>query len=374
MKILHVITSLGDGGAEGVLYRLCHYDTSACHIVVCLMDEGKYGALLRKDGIELLCLNMLPGKIDLSAMWTLFKYFRLSKPDVVQTWMYHADFVGGVLARLAGITSVFWNIRQSGFDVDKSKKSTLLLAKFCARLSGVVPRGIISCSHNGARNHSDLGYKSSAMTVISNGYDLDFFSVNDLLACEFRNELKITPETLLLGMVARFHPQKDHLGLISALSIVKSRIQNFKFVLIGADLTSMNRQLIEKIKFLELESNILLLGQRTDIHVVMNGIDINVLSSAFGEGFPNVLAEAMACATPCIATDVGDSALIIGSTGWIVPPSNPQALANAILKAAEEKLNKIKEWSDRKVACRNRITKHFGIKSLITNYHQVWGK
>ncbi len=374
MKVLHVITSLNDGGAEGVLYRLCHYDTSTSHIVVCLMDEGKYGPLLRKDGIELFCLNMSAGKVSFSALWSLYKYIRLIKPDVVQTWMYHADFIGGIISRFAGIKSVFWNIRQSGFDKDKSKKSTIILAKLCAHLSGILPKGIICCAHKAARLHSDLGYKSSQMTVISNGYDLNFFSVNDLLACEFRSELMIDPKTLLLGMVGRFHPQKDHFGLLRALSIVKSSIQDFKFVLVGLDLNRNNRRLNNEINYFGLEQNILLLEQRVDIPLVMNGIDINVLSSAFGEGFPNVIAEAMACGTPCVATDVGDSAFIVGNTGWIIPPSNPQALANAILRAVEEKQTKKQTWSARKVACRNRIKEHFGIETFIRNYHKVWVK
>ncbi len=374
MKVLHVITCLYDGGAEGVLYRLCHYDTSTSHVVISLMDEGKYGPLLRKEGIKLFCLNMSAGKISFSALWLLFKYIRLIKPDVVQTWMYHADFIGGVIARLAGIKSVFWNIRQSQFDVEKSKKSTILLAKLCARLSGIVPKHIICCAHEAARVHYDLGYKSSQITVVSNGYDLDFFRINDLFACKFRSEIMVDPGTLLLGMVGRFHPQKDHFGLLRALSIIKSSIQDFKFVLVGPDMNISNMRLNNEINYLGLEQNILLLEQRVDIPVVMNGIDINILSSAFGEGFPNVIAEAMACGTPCVATDVGDTAFIVGNTGWIIPPGNPQALANAILKAVEEKLTKKQTWSARKMACRNRIKEHFGIETFLTNYHQVWGK
>ena len=374
MKVLHVITTLNDGGAEGVLYRLCHYDTSTSHVVVCLMDEGKFGPLLRKDGVELFCLNMSASKVSFSTLWSLFKFIRLIKPDVVQTWMYHADFIGGLIARFAGIKSVFWNIRQSNFDEEKSNKTTILLAKLCALLSGIVPRGIICCAHQAARVHSDLGYKASQMTVVSNGYDLNFFSVNDLLAYEFRSELMIDPETLLLGMVGRFHPQKDHFGLLRALSIVKSSIQDFKFVLVGLGLNRINKQLNNEINYLGLEQNILLLEQRVDIPLVMNGIDINVLSSAFGEGFPKVIAEAMACGTPCVATDVGDSAFIVGNTGWIIPPNNPLAMANAILRAAEEKLTNKHNWSARKKACRNRIKDHFGIETFIRNYHKVWGK
>jgi glycosyltransferase involved in cell wall biosynthesis len=374
MVVLHIITGLNDGGAEGVLYRLCHFDVSTRHVVVSLMGQGKYGSLLKKDGVEVICLDMEAGKISLSALWLLFRQLRTIKPDVVQTWMYHADLLGGVISRLAGIKSVFWNIRQSAFDASESKNTTILVAKVCALLSGFIPKGIICCGHDVARFHSEFGYKTSRITVVSNGYDLNSFCVNDLKRCEFRQELMVDPEKILLGMVGRFHPQKDYFGLLKALSIVKSSISDFKIALVGFDLINSNKSLKNEVKNLGLEENIFLLGQRTDIPVVMNGIDIKVLSSAFGEGFPNVIAEAMACGTPCVATDVGDTAVIVAGTGWVVPAKDPQLLAKGILDAVQEMLTNNEAWSARKVACSYRIKNHFGMESFIRSYHLVWGQ
>ena len=106
MKILHIITGLNDGGAEAVLYRLCKFDSAHKHIVVSLMVEGKYGPLLKELGVKLYCLNMPAGRIRFSGMIKLFKLLRQHKPDVIQTWMYHADLIGGVVGRLAGIKNI----------------------------------------------------------------------------------------------------------------------------------------------------------------------------------------------------------------------------------------------------------------------------
>ncbi len=370
--ILHIITGLGDGGAEAVLYRLCKYDYSATHIVVSLMDEGKYGALLKAEGIEVFCLGLPTGKISLSALWRLHKLIKSRKFNVIQTWMPHADLIGGVIARLASVKNVFWNIRHTTLEPGKSKKSTILIAKLCARLSGFVPRGIVCCAEEAARVHSELGYQQSKVTVIGNGYDFTQFTENMELQNNFRTELNIEKSQILLGMVGRFDPQKDHLGLLKALSIVKQTVKDFRFALIGKQLNGDNAELVESINKLQLQNNVDLLEQRTDIPAVMNGMDVHVLSSAFGEAFPNVLAEAMACGTPCVTTDVGDAAVIVGETGWVVPPKNPEALAEAIIKAIEEKETAPQAWKARKQACRRRIVENFSIEKMIENYHRAW--
>lgn len=369
--ILHIISGLNNGGAEGVLYRLCKYDSKHQHVVVSMMNEGKYGPLLREAGVVMFCLNMPQGRVTFSGLWHLFKFVRQHKPDVVQTWMYHADLIGGVIARLAGMRNVFWNIRHTTLEPGKSKKSTILIAKLCAYLSGFIPKGIVCCAQEAVRVHSELGYKYSKMIVIGNGYDLDILNPNDDLAIRFKTELNIKTNTALLGMVGRFNPQKDHFGLLTALSMIKDRSSYFKVALIGSDLNSSNSALNDQIKKLGLEANLLLLDQRMDVPAIMNGLDIHVLSSS-SEGFPNVLAESMACGTPCVTTDVGDAAIIVGDTGWVVPPKDPQALANAILEAMEEQQNNPQAWQARKQACRQRIVDDFSIEKMLTRYYQAW--
>lgn len=373
MKIVHIITGLNDGGAEGVLYRLCKNDSKYKHSVISMMDEGKYGSLLRNFGVDVYCLNMNLGRIRIKNFLKLSKLLLELKPDIIQTWMYHADFFGGIVSRIVGFKNVFWNIRHTTLEPGDSKKSTILIAKLCARLSGIIPKGIICCAEEALRVHSEMGYKKPKMTVIANGYDMSLFKPSDELRLSFRNEFEFNSSILLLGMVGRFHPQKNHLGFLEALSITKKSFKDFKVLLIGRDLNRDNLILNNEIKKQNLESNILLLNQRSDIPAVMNALDINVLSSSSGEGFPNVLAEAMACGTPCVTTNIGDAALIVSDTGWVVPSNNSQALANAIIQAIEEINSGEQLWMLRKQNCRNHIIENFDIDKMIKSYHLTWG-
>jgi glycosyltransferase involved in cell wall biosynthesis len=371
MKIMHIITGLGDGGAEAALYRLCKFDSANKHIVVSLMDEGKYGPLLKELGFEVYCLNMPSGQIRFSALIEIFKLVRQENPKVVQTWMYHADLIGGVLARFSGVRNVFWGLHNTTLEKGKSKRSTIFICKFNAILSRWVPKKIIYCAEKSRQVHEQLGFKKSIGVVVPNGYDLDAFAPSLEFRIRFRREVNIDQNVFLIGHVGRFDPQKDHKNLILALGILKQKNKLFYSILVGTGVNNENYILNNLIDKNDLVNTVKLLGQRNDIPVVMNGLDIHVLSSS-AEAFPNVLAEAMACGTPCVTTNVGDAALIVSDTGWVVPPKNPQALADAILQAIEEKQNNPQAWLERKQACRNHIFENFSIAKIVKNYHRVW--
>jgi len=373
MKVVHIISNLNNGGAEGVLYRLCKSDTIQNHIVISMTGEGKYKLMLRNVGIDVYCLNMNNNRAYFKGFLKLLKLLRKLKPDIIQTWMYHADFFGGITARLLGFKNIFWNIRHTKLLPSESKKTTRILANISARLSGIIPKRIICCAEEALWVHSEMGYKKLKMTVIANGYDISLFKPCDKLRLSLRDELNLNLKTIILGMVGRFHPQKNHIGLLKALSIVKKLDYDFKFLLIGRDLNYDNLILESEIKRQNLESNILLLNQRSDMPAVMNALDINVLSSSSGEGFPNVLAEAMACGTPCVTTNIGDAALIVDDTGWVSPPNDPIGLSNAIIEAIEERSNDEELWTLRKQKCRDRIVENFSLDKMIKNYHLVWG-
>lgn len=370
MKIVHIITGLNNGGAEGVLYRLVTHDHANEHIVISMMDAGKYGPLLLNKGFELHCLNISQGKTSLKSSFKLYKLIKEINPDIVQTWMYHADLLGGVASRLAGVKKVFWNIRNSNFDGNHTKSSTIKTAKLNAKLSRIVPKKIISCAQGGVKAHTDLGYNEEKIVVIGNGYDLSTFKIDNNARDLVRDELNIGKNPII-GMVGRYDPQKNHKGLIEALKIVKEKGYIFDLLLVGRDLNNENRVLLEQIRKADLYQKTHLLDQRNDIPNIMNALDIHVLSSSYGEGFPNVIAEAMSCGTPCIATDVGDSAMIIGDSGWIVSENNSKELANAIIKSFQEKDNQQK-WAVKKESARKRILDNFDIQIMIENYNNVW--
>ena len=194
--------------------------------------------------------------------------------------------------------------------------------------------------------------------------------INKNQKIKFQKKIKLKKETPLIGKVARYDPQKDHLNLLSALSLIKSKNINFYCVLIGLNIDQKNITLMSEIKRLKLSKNVKLLGQNNNIPEVMNGLDLHILSSRYGEGFPNVVAESMACGTPCVATDIGDSKLIIGKTGWVVPPRNPFKLAKSIENALNEKSTN--KWNKRCKNVRLRIKKNFSIGNMIKSYNKVW--
>ncbi|MGP4715557.1 glycosyltransferase family 4 protein [Psychrobacter sp. T6-6] len=370
MKIVHIITGLDNGGAEGVLYRLVTHDTENEHIVISMMDAGKYGPLLLAKGISVHFLDMKSGKASLLAVIKLYKQLKNINPDIVQTWMYHADLIGGLTASIAGVKKIYWNIRQSNFDSSHTKLSTIKIANVCSKLSSTIPTKIISCSTKAVDEHIKLGYDKEKIVVIGNGYDLSIFKPDNSVCEEFRNTLGIG-QFPVLGMVGRYDPQKDHENLIQALSVVYSRGYKFDLLLVGKNLNEDNIELLSIINKYDLNNSIHLLDQRSDIQSIMNALDIHILSSAYGEGFPNVVAEAMACNTPCIVTDVGDSKLIVDKYGIVIEPRSTSELVEAIITLMNA-MSVEEEWAKLKEECSTHIGEHFSIEAMVSKYKEVW--
>ena len=368
MRIVHIITGLGDGGAEHALFKICKYDNSNKHFVISLKGPGKYFSLLKKIGIKAYYLNF-----SFFSLWKfiiLVKLIRSLKPDIVQTWLVHADFIGGIAARLAGIRNIIWNIRYSNIEIGKAKFTTVLIIRILSLISFLVPKSIITVSKKAKIIYEKIGYNRKIIKFIPNGYDLSILKINKYQKIKFKKKNKIKKETFLIGKVARYDSQKDHLNLLNALNLIKSKNINFCCVLIGFNVDKKNVKLKSEISKLKLTNHVKLLGQNDNISDVMNGLDLHVLSSRYGEGFPNVVAEAMACGTPCVVTDVGDSGLIVGKTGWVVPPKNSLMLAKAIENAFHE-VDTVK-WKKRCNKVRLRIKQNFGIGNMIRSYNNLW--
>lgn len=371
MKVLHVITSLNDGGAEAVLYRLITKNPEHNHRVVSLMDEGKYGPLLEDLGIRVFCLGMNPGKPSVRRFWKLMRLIRSEAPDVVQTWMYHSDLFGGLAAKLTGVKMIFWGIHHSTLEKGKAKRTTIAIAKVSAVLSRIVPEKIVCCAKKSREVHRDIGYSPTKLVVIPNGYDLSKFRVDGQSGSQLRASLGVIPETFLLGTVGRYDPFKDHDNLLSALNELQLSGVDFKCLLVGSGLTTDNPELMARITELGLIDNIILAGQRTDIPAVMNALDLHVLSSS-SEGFPNVLAEAMACGTPAVSTDVGDAGEIVGDPALLCPPRNPKALSELMLAMHAEWLKRPDDWAERRIRCVEHIKSNFSIERMVAAYEKCW--
>ena len=370
MKVVHIITGLGDGGAEHVLFKICKYDIANKHLVISLKGPGKYSSLLSKLGIKVYCLKIR--FFSIHKFIFLIKLLRSLKPDIVQTWLVHADFLGSIAARLASINNILWNVRYSNIEIGKAKLTTIFIIKILSLLSYLIPKFIVTVSKKAKKIYEITGYNKRLFKFIPNGYDLSILKINKLQKINFRKKIKVKKNVALIGNVARYDPQKDHLNLLNALSLIREKNINFFCVLVGFNINQNNIDLVSEIKRLKLSDHVKLLGQTDNVSQVMNGLDIHVLSSSYGEGFPNVVAESMACGTPCIVTDVGDSAFIVGKTGWVVPPKNSIKLAKAIEKALSEK-GTIK-WNKRCIKARLRVKEKFSIGKMIKLYNKVWNK
>lgn len=370
-KVFHIITDLDDGGAEGVLARLCLHSKKVCHVVVSLMGEGKYGPLLARSGIRVYSLGMHAGIPSPIRFFRLVRLIRSEQPDVVQTWMYHADLLGGIAARLAGVRRVFWGIRMSSLEEGKSSRLTLFIANLCALLSRWVPEKIICCANKAVSVHSELGYKKDKLVMIPNGYDLASFKTDSNLGKVIRKEFRIDSDVFVIGMVARFDPLKDHFNLLESLAQVARVNIDFRCLLVGKDCEPDNIALNNRIAELGLEEDIFLAGPRSDIPAIMNALDLHVLSSC-SEGFPNVIAEAMACGVPCVSTDVGDALEILGDERVVCPARDSTALAELIIAMAHEWQQDPASWQARKSANSERIKERYSIDSMVSAYETHW--
>ncbi len=374
--IIHIITGLRDGGAEGALYRLVTDDRNADHIVVSLTGEDDYGEPLRDAGIEVHALG-LSAKNAPAVAWRLMKLIKQAGPDViVQTWMYHADVIGGIIARLAGVKKVYWGLRSGSLDQKLNKKSTLAFVKLARFLSGRLPTKIISCSERAALEHIDYGYAADMFDVVHNGYDLEQMAFNSNARRMVRDRYAIPESAFLVGMVARFDPQKDHANLFEAVKRTQEKYPDVRILLVGRGMTPENMELRALIEahIPHAKDKIHLAGPRKNIPDYYSAMDVHVLSSAYGEGFPNVVAEGMACERPTIATDVGETDVILGGIGTLVPARDSDALAMAINDAIRVKSEVPKDFLAIGKASRQSIVDRFGIAAMIDGFHNVWGK
>ncbi len=372
MHILHIIGDLDDGGVEKVLYELCVEDKANRHTVVCFKDEGKYGQLRSANGVTVKCLQMPSGRLSLKGVWELMSFISRMSPTVIQTWMYHGSLIGSIAAKLVSSAPVFWSIHHGNLSVGTVKRTTRFVSNVLKYFSYFIPRAIIYCAHQSFSFHASLGYSKNKSVVIQNGYNFDKFKPDDLAREQFRESLSIRPDVPVFGMVARLDPQKDHKNLFEAISILKQSDDFFLFILVGSGMMPDNNKIIEVADQFDVKDRLIFLGQRQDIPVVMNGIDIHVLSS-LGEAFPNVLAESMACGTPCVSTDVGDAALILGENGWIVRPRSPEDLANGMRAALRCFASDKPIWNLRKLEARQRVVEKFGLARMVNKYTNIWG-
>jgi glycosyltransferase involved in cell wall biosynthesis len=369
LRVVHVITGLGTGGAEAMLQKLVAATRAELsHSVVSLTGSGPIGSMLAADGVPVTCLGMRRGTPDPRAIGAIVRLLRRERPDVVQSWMYHADLLAGLAGALAGRIPVVWGIRHTDADPATAKRLTHWTRMACARLSGVLPARIVCCADSARDAHCGVGYRADRMLVIPNGFDLTRFAAQPGARARVRRELDIPDEAGVVGMVARFHPDKDHRNFVAAARVVGEANRGAVFVLAGQGVDGANPTLSTWIDANGLRSRVRLLGVRSDVPSVLAAMDVLATSSRT-EAFPNVLGEAMASGIPCVATDCGDSRAIVGATGRVVPPGDPVALGRAILEVLGlPPLTRAALGA----AARERICERYDIRVIARRYVSVY--
>ena len=337
--------------------------------VISLTSSGDLAQGFRECGVPVHAIGLDADSVRIAPVTRLFSLLRALNPDIVQTWMYHADLIGGMVARLSGCRRIVWSLRNSGLSQQRTKRSTLWVVKICSKLSSWLPRTILSCSERACAVHAALGYDLKKFHVIPNGFDLERFHPDEVARIEVRAELELSPDTQLVGLMARYDPQKNHLGFIHAAAVVHQRMPDVHFVLAGTDVDEGNADLLNAITQQGLTGRMHLLGRRNDMPRLMAALDVLASSSAFGEAFPNVLGEAMACGVPCVVTDVGDSEEIVGATGRVVEVDDMQGLAFHIVELLDLPwVQKI----DLGRQARERIAAHYEIGEVTRNYQAFY--
>ena len=368
IKVLHVTTGLGIGGAEMMLFKLLSNmnQTEYESEVVCLTSNDVIGDRISSLGIKVHTLNMKGGILTPSGVVELVKLIKRFKPDVVQTWMYHADLFGGVIAKLALRKSkIVWNIRQGDLEYRNLKLHTYITAKLSAWLSPWLPDVILTNSFKAQDNHVAGGYQLKKFKVIPNGFDIEVFKPKKAPHGNLYEELGLDKTTRIVGTVGRFHHQKDFNNFIKASKLVNEEFNDVKFCMCGTNVDKNNKELMSWIDDADLMDSIYLLGPRSDIFNILQDFDIFVSSSSCGEAFGNVIGEAMACAVPCVVTDIGDSAIIVGDTGKVVQGENSMLLANAIQELLELPEKDLISQGER---ARQRIVDNYSISHIASSY------
>jgi len=370
IKVMHIITTLGPAGAENMLCRIASGMDSTLfeNEVVSLTGILDLAERMQAMGVRVRTLSMKRSFPNPMLVIRLAKWIRESKPDVIHTWMYHANLIGSLAARLAGNVPVVWGIHHNAFDPRIDKRRTMLVNRACAFLSRKFAARILFCSEASLHTHKKLSYAAEKLEVIPNGFDLEQAKPDPTAHDSLRKELGIPSDSIVIGIGARFHPHKDHRNFIRAAALLHKQMPEIHFLLFGMGITWENTELVGWIHSAGIRERCHLLGARDDVSRLFSGVNIATTSSR-SEAFPIVVGEAMACGTPCVVTDVGDSALIVENTGKVVAPEDPHALAGAwrsLIDAGPAVRRRLG------IAARSRVERHFALPEIVQSYQSIY--
>jgi len=368
--VLHVITALNVGGAELMLKRLVESrwrDSNIRHVVISLMDVGPIGQQLQAQNIEVHALGMHGFRDIPRILFSLRRLIGTLRPDIVQTWMYHADLLGGLAARWAGIRTVIWGIRQT--DITKGgPRTTVWVRRVCAFLSYVVPHTIVCVAEASKRVHIELGYCARRMRVVPNGFDFRRLQASEAEVAALRIACGWLNDEVVVGCVGGFHPFKGFDQFVHAAGKVARQFESVRFLMVGRGLRPDNVELTRWIAQTGFPERFVLLGERSDVPACLAAMDVFCLSSRT-EGFPNVVGEAMAMGLPCVVTDVGDAAMLLAGAGVVVPKEDAPALAQGMARLLRLSVEERRTLGR---AARARIKNEFSMEQCTQRFEAVY--
>uniref|UniRef100_A5WBZ9 Glycosyl transferase, group 1 n=1 Tax=Psychrobacter sp. (strain PRwf-1) TaxID=349106 RepID=A5WBZ9_PSYWF len=371
-KIVHIIIGLNVGGAELVLRRLVLSSQSRKnfqHEVISLTDKGIIGAELEAANIPVHTIHMHGLSSTLTSYLKLRNLLKRINPDIVQTWMYHADFLGGIAAKSIGVDKIIWGIRNSNVSTGMSK-TTYYLSHICAKISGYIPSDIVAVSHTARDYHTAIGYDSNKMIVIPNGFDLEKFSIDTQKRFQMRLELDIKEDQLVIGNIGRFNPVKNQLNFIKACITLFDEGYTFIALLAGRNVDLRNPKIYNLLNGSKYTKNFIFLGEIEDTTKFYNAIDIFCLCSTT-EGFPNVLGEAMSTERVCLSTKAGDAELILGNKSLLIHSTDCGGIASTLEQVVFKNPNNF-DFNVLGMKARERIESNYSISKIVSDFESLY--
>jgi glycosyltransferase involved in cell wall biosynthesis len=360
-KIVFIIRDLGYGGAQRQLITLVkNIDREKFDVtVIFFYADGFLQKDLEDNHIETVCLDKRERWDIFRFFWRLFGHLQRIQPDFLHGYLSESNLLTIFLKPFFPSTFIFWGIRDSNISFDSYDWLDRLIFELECLLSRFVDLIIVN-SHAGQAYHLSHGFPANKMVVIPNGIDTERFQLDLEAGLLVRTEWGILKGTILIGLIGRLDPMKDHPTFLKAAALLCKEREDIRFVCVGTGSQSYGQELYQLAKELGINEKVIWAGGRADMYAIYNALDIVCSSSAYGEGFSNVIGEAMACGVPCVVTDVGDSAWIIGDTGVVVPPINPEALKTGITSL----INVISSENYSTSHIRQRIISDFSVFNL----------
>jgi glycosyltransferase involved in cell wall biosynthesis len=364
MRICFLIRELTHGGAERQLVALAKGLQARGHDVTVVVYYFYSGEPLENElleaGVRIRSLQKR-GRWDLLAfLFQLGRVMREERPEILHSYL--TDLVTVILKPWFPSTKIVWGIRSSIMNLSLCDRLTRVSCKLTFRLSRFAD-AVIANSRAGRDYHIAQGYSREKVVVIPNGIDTQRFRPDPEARRHVRSEWGIQDKEQVIGIVGWLRPMKDHPTFLQAASLLAQKRNHLRFVCVGAGAPEYRESLYRLTRSLKLTDHVIWPGGRSDMPAVFNALDL-LVSSSITEGFSNVIAEAMACGVPCVATDVGDSAWLMGNTGEVVPPHEPVALANAMGKLLARRPRTA-------IQVRQRIVEQFSVEKLVADTEQI---